>query len=306
MAAFPRSLTLLAAALLATTASAGEPMTENSHPLELVLQAVEDAANPRVEASIHNPTGKRVFVQIKVPEVFAISARLTDAGGADVEGMHTWANKGAAQVTHRFEELAPGESLLLDSWAFRDDQSTALGGGWRWDLREQRGQTLGLVFTFRQECAERTTDPPDTPLLVASSSRPRKVKDIFCGELASPPLSIEVPPWTRENVLSTLLHEPVESADAYEILVADALTHESEPVRQNAAYSLGQIGRPEAAIPLAALLADPNREARGYAARALGTLKNPEVLPALKAAMDREQDDWVKGAIWNAIEALER
>ncbi len=300
-----RSLLSLAALLVATTASAGEPMTENSHPLELDLRAADGEYGPGATASIHNPTSKRVFVQIKEPDVYVISARLTGEDGADVEGMHTWANKGAARETHYFEEVGPGASLELGQFHVRDDQSMATGGGWRWDVRDHRGRSVQLVYTFRADCAERTVDPPDEPLMQSRSAKPRKVKDVFCGELFSPPLSVPIPPWTRDNVLSTLVREPVESPEAYDFLIADALVHESDKVRENAAYSLGQLGRPEAAVPLAALLTDPDREARGYAARALGTLGNPDVLPALKTAMEREQDDWVKGAIWNAIKALE-
>jgi len=76
--------------------------------------------------------------------------------------------------------------------------------------------------------------------------------------------------------------------------------------QQNAAFSLNKLGRPEAATPLAALLSDPNREVRGYAARALGDLKNPAVLPALEAALEVEQESWVRGAIADAIQAIGR
>ncbi len=296
---------ILFVSLAATLATAGGARAETSHPLEFVLESGAGEAGLLVTASVHNPTSKRVFLQITTPEVFAVSADLTHADGTPVEGMHTWATRGKPFMDHRFHELPAGGSLALDSFAIRDDQSLATGGGWRWDLRQQRGQTLRLTFSFTQDCDGRTTDPPSSSLLHSTSARPKKLKDIFCGELVSPPLEVAVPPWTRDNVLSTLLREPVLDEDAYDILVDDALTHGTDAVRENAVYSLGEIARPAAAVPLAPLLGDPDREVRGYTARALGSLKNREALPALKAALEKEQDDWVRGAIFRAIEALE-
>ena len=280
-------------------------MTENSHPLELVLHPSDALPDPRVTASVHNSTAKRVFLQIKVPEVFAVSAKLLDDAGEPVEGMHDWAAMGKPLMDHRFHELSPGTALALDTFAMDDAHSQARGGGMTWDLREQRGRTVTLTYTFRAGCDERTTDAPSNTLLQADSARPKKVKDVFCGELVSSPVSIDVPPWTRDNVLWTLEREPVISGDAYLYLTTDALIHAAEKVRQNAAFSLGELGRPEAAIALIPLLEDPVREVRGTAARSLGELKNPAALPALQAASSTEGDDWVRGAIFRAIKALE-
>ena len=295
----------LVLALAATTASAGEPITENSRPLELILHPGDALPDPRVTASVHNPTSKRVFLQIKVPEVFALSAELLDDSGKPVEGMHDWATRGAPFMDHRFHELEAGAALAMDTFAMDDARSQATGGGMTWDLREQRGRTVTLTYTFQASCEGRTTDPPSNTLLQTDSARPKKVKDVFCGELVSPPLAIDVPPWTRDNVLWTLEREPVISGDAYPTLTTDALTHASEQVRQNAAFSLGELGRAEAATALVPLLADPVREVRGSAARTLGKLNNPAALDALHAAKDSEQDDWVRSMIYKAIKAID-
>ena len=301
-----RSSLVLAVVLAATTANAGEPMTENSHPLELVLLPTEGPFGPQVEASVHNPASRRVFLQVTTPEVFAISAELTADGGERVDGMHTWATRGRPMMGHTFYEIPAGESLAIDSFQIHEAESRAAGGGWNWDLREQRGKSVYLTFSFTQDCDGRTTELPNTPLRQTTAPRPKKLGAIFCGTLVSAPMEIAIPPWDRENVLATLQREPVVANDAYDVLTTDALAHESESVRQNAAFSLGELGRPEAAVHLAPLLLDPNREVRGYAARSLGTLKNPDVLPALEAALPREQDDWVRDAIARAIHATER
>jgi hypothetical protein len=302
------STLLLVAVVFAATAIASEPIPDNTHPLAMTLTS--SAGGPGrgllLDAAVHNPTSRRIFLQVTTPDVFAIHATFVDAAGEPVEGMHTWANKGAPFRSHRFHELAGGEALVLDQFELIDAESRATGGGMRWDLRSYRGQTLALTFTFSQECSERTTERPDSPIVAVDSARPKRIKDVFCGELTTPIVEVVVGPWTRDNVLATLAREPILDPDAYDLLVADALTHESEMVRQHAAFSLGEIGRDEAAGALIPLLTDPVREVRGTAARSLGNLGNPEALPALEAAKTREQDDWVRGTIYRAIDACQR
>ena len=148
------STVFLALALAATPATAGEPMTENSHPLVLVLHTSHALPEIRVTASVHNPTSKRIYLQIKTPEVYVVSATLVDDADQPVEGMHDWANKGAAITDHRFEGIQPGAALALDTFALDDAHSDARGGGMTWDLREQRGRTVVLTYTFRASCDE--------------------------------------------------------------------------------------------------------------------------------------------------------
>ncbi len=306
-----RAARLALLVILAATAMpvvAGEPVQDNTHPLEMTLKP--SAAGPGrgllLDAAVHNPTSRRVFLQVTTPDVFAIRATFVDAAGEPVEGMHTWANRGAPFRSHRFFEIAGGESVHLDQFELIDDESRATGGGMRWDLRSYRGQTLALAFTFSQDCTERTTELPEIPLIAGESARPKRIKDVFCGELATQVVEVVVGPWTRDNVLATLVREPILDPAAYDLLVAGALIHESGMVRQHAAFSLGEIGRAEAASALIPLLTDPVREVRGTAARSLGDLGNPDALPALEAARTREQDDWVRGAIYRAIDTCQR
>jgi len=298
---------LIALVTTAMPVVAGEPVTESSHPLEMVLvpSAGGTGRGLLLDVVVHNPTPRKVFLQTVTPEVFAIHTSFVDGEGEPVEGMHTWATRGRPMMSHRFFEIAAGESLHLDQFELIDAESRATGGGMRWDVRSYRGQTLKLSFTFSQDCSGRTTEQPDMLLRLDEPVHPKRLKDVFCGKLTTPEVAVTVPPWTRASVLATLVRDPVTDEAAYDVLISDALGHEAEAVRQNAAFSLGEIGRPEAAAALVPLLTDPVREVRGYAARSLGDLRNPVALPALEAASTHEQDDWVRGAIFRAIEACQ-
>lgn len=280
-------------------------MTENSHPLEIRFEPAEGERGLTLDVVVHNPTSRKVFLQIVSPEVLAIEATLTGATAEPVEGMHNWANRGFMHKSHLFHEIPPGGAHPLDRFELIDAETRATGGAMRWDLREHRGETVRLSFTFTADCVDRTTDLPEEPLLQSQSARPKRTKDVFCGTLTSPVHEIAVPPWTQDNVLTTLVREPVLDPAAYDWMVPAALTHESEKVRQTAAFSLGEIGRVEAAVALVPLLTDPVREVRGSAARAMGSLGNPEVLPALEAVSTREQDSWVRGRIFDAIKTCQ-
>jgi len=65
-----------------------------------------------------------------------------------------------------------------------------------------------------------------------------------------------------------------------------------------------QIVTPEV-FAIEASMTDPIREVRGSAARAMGSLGNPAVLSALEAVKTHEQDDWVRGRIYDAIKACQ-
>ena len=79
-----------------------------------------------------------------------------------------------------------------------------------------------------------------------------------------------------------------------------ALKHEDEYVRRNAAVALGNIGNSQALEALIAALKDENEYVRLYAAEALGNIGNSQAMEALIAALKHE--DWP--VRWKAAEAL--
>src|SRR5262249_48023251 len=80
-------------------------------------------------------------------------------------------------------------------------------------------------------------------------------------------------------------------------LVRDRLSSPMAPVRAASATALGQIGRAEGVLPaLRTRINDADVEVRKAAITALGALEGRESLPALLAAVDRE-DVWFEASM---------
>tara|TARA_B110000116_G_scaffold237810_1_gene224265 strand:+ start:491 stop:745 length:255 start_codon:yes stop_codon:yes gene_type:complete len=60
----------------------------------------------------------------------------------------------------------------------------------------------------------------------------------------------------------------------------------------------------EAVEPICLLLAESGARARQSAARALMQIEEPDALPSLREALDRETDRWVRPEIQEAINHL--
>jgi HEAT repeat protein len=85
------------------------------------------------------------------------------------------------------------------------------------------------------------------------------------------------------------------------------LTHGEPLVRMKAAHALGMIGTPakSAAGEIAAVLEkETDAHRRGYVARALGNVGDPEFLPVLEKALKKETDPGAQGEMRGAIQKL--
>lgn len=93
-----------------------------------------------------------------------------------------------------------------------------------------------------------------------------------------------------------------------QIVALRKFLHHGEPlVRMKAAHALGGLGLPAkaAAAEIAQALKDePDGHRRGYIARALGNVGDPELLPALLAAYQQETDDAPRSEMRGAIAKL--
>lgn len=86
----------------------------------------------------------------------------------------------------------------------------------------------------------------------------------------------------------------------------EALEDTEAEVRAKAAWALGMMQAKEAMSPVAALLADPVKRVRQSAAGSLLQIEEPEALPALRAALEVEKDEWVRRDVQDAIAHLEQ
>jgi len=84
----------------------------------------------------------------------------------------------------------------------------------------------------------------------------------------------------------------------------DALQDTVVEVKAKAAWALGMVQAKEAVEPIIDLLSDPTRRVRQSASRALLHIEEPEALPALKEAISREKDEWVRRDMEDAISHL--
>lgn len=78
-------------------------------------------------------------------------------------------------------------------------------------------------------------------------------------------------------------------------------TETSSDVRSAAAWALGQIAPPSAPRALVALLEDPDADVRLPAAWALSNIGDSSALPAIRRALDREQEEMVTRALLRAM-----
>ncbi len=83
-----------------------------------------------------------------------------------------------------------------------------------------------------------------------------------------------------------------------------ALSDPGTEVRAKAAWALGMMQAKEAVEPICLLLAESGARARQSAARALMQIEEPDALPSLREALDRETDRWVRPEIQEAINHL--
>ena len=121
-------------------------------------------------------------------------------------------------------------------------------------------------------------------------------------------------------ILNQGVHEG-DSFQRWEAIYCLAMVHNDESVplliailsdpdeevrlRQEAANTLGNIKDPRAIPALVAALRDPESGVRWRAAQALARLGDKSVIPALKEALAREEDEFAAQQIQHAIETLE-
>ena len=84
----------------------------------------------------------------------------------------------------------------------------------------------------------------------------------------------------------------------------EALSDSEIEVRAKAAWALGMMQVKEAVDPIAALLNEPAARSRQSAANALMQIEEPDALPHLRDALERETNKWVKPEIQDAIKHL--
>lgn len=85
------------------------------------------------------------------------------------------------------------------------------------------------------------------------------------------------------------------------------LTHDDALVRMKAAHALGMIGKPAkaAAAEIAAVLEkETDSHRRGYVARAIGNVGDPDFIPTLEKALKNEKDPGAQGEMRGAIQKL--
>ena len=85
------------------------------------------------------------------------------------------------------------------------------------------------------------------------------------------------------------------------------LSHDEPLVRMKASHALGMIGLPaKAAAPeiIAVLEKETDAHRRGYIARSLGNTGDPNSLPSLKKALEKETDPGAQGEMRGAIQKL--
>ena len=75
-------------------------------------------------------------------------------------------------------------------------------------------------------------------------------------------------------------------------------------VRAKASWALGMMQAKEAMGPIVKLLKDPEARVRQSACQALLQIEEPEALPALRAALQAEADEWVRQEMEAAIRHL--
>ncbi len=289
--------------LLAAPSRARAKRAPNTPFLALVQEDVGGRIN--VRALVRQPGPERRFVRISEPEVFSITAVLRDSTGTVIDGRHTWANRGRpARIAYRNLLVPPGAEVEIGRWSFDPATSHGSGAAVDWTLSDNRGQPVTLQFRLDSSADQRdgAWDGPRRPG-EAEESEPQD-GELYLGVLESEPLTIQIPGWNRADVLATLRHEPIIAPEQIQTLIKDGLAHANPKVRANAVVSLDRLGDKRAALPLSKLLHDPDRTVRGYAARALGTLRQDSTSAAIKAALGIEKDQWVRDALAGARDAI--
>jgi HEAT repeat protein len=75
-------------------------------------------------------------------------------------------------------------------------------------------------------------------------------------------------------------------------------------IKAKAAWALGMLQAKEALEPVSQMLSDPASRVRQSASGALLQIEEPEAIPALRAALAKETDEWVRKDIEAAIKHL--
>ena len=84
----------------------------------------------------------------------------------------------------------------------------------------------------------------------------------------------------------------------------EALLDTSEEVRAKAIWALGAIRSKAALEDLIPLVKDPSRRVRQQAVQALAAIEEPEAIPSLEAALEVEEDEWIRKDIEAGLEYL--
>lgn len=84
----------------------------------------------------------------------------------------------------------------------------------------------------------------------------------------------------------------------------EATSDTAEVVKAKAAWALGMLQAKEAVGPVSEMLRHPSTRVRQSASGALLQIEEPEALPALREALEVEQDEWVRRDMQDAIDHL--
>ena len=84
----------------------------------------------------------------------------------------------------------------------------------------------------------------------------------------------------------------------------EALSDTSEEVRAKVIWALGTIRSKAALHDLIPLVKDSSRRIRQQAVQALAAIEKPEAIPHLEAALETEEDEWIRKDIEAGLEYL--
>jgi hypothetical protein len=96
------------------------------------------------------------------------------------------------------------------------------------------------------------------------------------------------------------------AASKTESLAAALLSDPSYKVRTQAALLLGKLGDKAGVDPLVQALGDENKTVRAMAAQSLGKLGGDKAIAGLRALLQREKDEFVRGQAEKALAGIDR
>lgn len=208
---------------------------------------------------------------------------LTDADNqplVDVEDMRSLRGMAEPQLSE-YVTLQPGEIFDADYWSFNDRMSNAIGGPLFWRLSAYRGKTVQVSYVFE----------PETHAQV-NSEAPVSGIDVIREVLKSEPVSVSIPVWTAENIRSHLeLVGPLGLPELFSHL-KKLVKDDVSKVRENTAYSLGEIEHVETARLIEKLLKDKDRDVQVAALTAAEKRKDPSLVSPLLMLLDHD-DAWI-------------